>query len=222
MWKNLIGIWQSDTLLKQAWDQSIEMLDLSMEFFTEALISLRGGENKEEIKQLKKRDKEINRYQKEVRQKVVTYFSAHQEAADIHSGLTLLSIVIDIERLGDYTKNILDLAISHKSHIISEDISENMKAIEKEIVHRFEKTKQALQTQDEESAEALLRTYRKDVSQSSEQIVNEILSGEKSYGSEDRAAAIALYARYLKRLGSHLKNMTSTIVNPYDTIGYID
>ena len=32
--------------------------------------------------------------------------------------------------------------------------------------------------------------------------------------------AIALYARYLKRIGSHLKNITTTVINPIDSIGY--
>lgn len=222
MWKNLIGLWSSDALLKQAWDQSLDMLELTEQFFSEALISLRGGENESQLKKLKLRDKEINQYQQDVRKKVVTYFSAHQEGADIHTGLVLLNIVIDIERLGDYTKNILDLAISYKKRLVSEDISEELKSIEEEILKRFEKTKKALQTQDANAANSLLKTYREDVSRSSDKIVDEILSGEKDYGSGDKAAAIALYTRYLKRLGSHLKNMTSTIVNPYNTIGYID
>jgi len=222
MWKNLIGIFKSNALLNQAWDESLEMLDLSNKFFSEALKSLRSGDNKESLYELKKRDKEINNYQKEVRKKVVTYFSGHLETADLFSGLTLLSIVVDIERLGDYTKNILDLAISHDQKIISEEISDSLKMMEDEISHRFEKTREALETQDENAAKALLDTYRKDVSHSSEKIVNSILSGELKFGSEDRSAAIVLYTRYLKRLGSHLKNMTSTIVNPYDTFGYVD
>ena len=32
---------------------------------------------------------------------------------DIGSGLILVSVVIDIERIGDYTKNIYDLAVQH-------------------------------------------------------------------------------------------------------------
>jgi hypothetical protein len=29
-----------------------------------------------------------------------------------------------------------------------------------------------------------------------------------------------LYSRYLKRVGAHLKNITTTITNPYEHIGY--
>jgi hypothetical protein len=31
---------------------------------------------------------------------------------------------------------------------------------------------------------------------------------------------VSLYARYLKRVGAHLKNITTTITNPYEHIGY--
>ena len=35
------------------------------------------------------------------------------------NGLVLLNIVVDIERVGDYTKNILDLAMNHPKKIIA-------------------------------------------------------------------------------------------------------
>jgi len=40
------------------------------------------------------------------------------------------------------------------------------------------------------------------------------------FGSISKSASISLYARYLKRIGAHLKNITTTIVNPFDSIGY--
>lgn len=51
-------------------------------------------------------------------------------------------------------------------------------------------------------------------------MVDDIIAGKETYGDAATTAAVALYARYLKRIGSHLKNITTTIVNPIDTIGY--
>ena len=34
------------------------------------------------------------------------------------------------------------------------------------------------------------------------------------------AAAVALYARYLKRISAHCRNLISSIVNPFERIGY--
>ena len=41
-----------------------------------------------------------------------------------------------------------------------------------------------------------------------------------SLGDESKTVALALYARYLKRIGAHLKNITTVLVNPFDAVGY--
>ena len=65
-----------------------------------------------------------------------------------------------------------------------------------------------------------LKGFKKHVTGASDRIVNNIIAGNLEFQSGSEAAAIALYARYLKRIGSHLKNITTTIVNPIDAIGY--
>ena len=54
----------------------------------------------------------------------------------------------------------------------------------------------------------------------SDKIVNDCISGQSSFGDEKKNAAVTLYARYLKRVGGHLKNITTTMLNPYEYIGY--
>ena len=36
----------------------------------------------------------------------------------------------------------------------------------------------------------------------------------------NKATAISLYSRYLKRVAAHSKNLISSIVNPFESIGY--
>ncbi len=36
----------------------------------------------------------------------------------------------------------------------------------------------------------------------------------------DTATAIAMYSRYLKRIAAHSRNLISSIVNPFERIGY--
>ena len=50
--------------------------------------------------------------------------------------------------------------------------------------------------------------------------MNDCISGQSSFGDEKKNAAVTLYARYLKRVGGHLKNITTTMLNPYEYIGY--
>ena len=220
LFKDVINLWKADDLLSQSWDESYKMLNLSHEIFQQALIYLRNGENIDTLKALKKRDKEINEYQRDVRRKVLTHYAVKQDTSDMADGLILINMVVDIERIGDYCKNILDLAINHDQSIKSSEISEDLAMIEEEVKSRFEKTIQAIQTQDVEIAQSLMEGYKEQMTGKSDAIVNGILKDKLHFGSEARTASIALYTRYLKRIGAHLKNITTTLVNPFDAIGY--
>ena len=85
---------------------------------------------------------------------------------------------------------------------------------------RFDKTVDAIKTEDVELASTLIKGFKKQVTTASDRIVNNIISGELNLESGSESAAIVLYARYLKRIGSHLKNITTTVINPIDSIGY--
>ena len=220
LFKDVINLWKADDLLSQSWDESYKMLNLSHEIFQQALIYLRNGENIDTLKTLKMRDKEINEFQRDVRRKVLTHYAVEQDTSNMADGLILINMVVDIERIGDYCKNILDLAINHDQSIKSSEISEDLAMIEEEVKSRFEKTIQAIQSQDVEIAQSLMEGYKEQMTGKADEIVNGILKDELHFGSEARTASIALYARYLKRIGAHLKNITTTLVNPFDAIGY--
>ncbi len=220
LFKDVINLWKADDLLSQAWDDSHDMLNLSHEIFQQALTYLQNGENIDTLKALKKRDKEINEFQRNVRRKVLTHYAVEQDTSDMADGLILINMVVDIERIGDYCKNILDLAINHDQSINSSEISEDLYLVEEEVKSRFEKTLEAIQLQDEEIALSLMEGYREQMTGKSDDIVNGVLRNELNFGSGSRTAAIALYARYLKRIGAHLKNISTTLVNPFDAIGY--
>jgi phosphate uptake regulator len=218
--KDIIKLWKAEDLLSQAWDRSFEMMELSREIFNQATTYLRKGENIDTLKALKKRDREINAFQQEVRRKVLTHYAVEQNTTDMANGMILINMVIDIERIGDYCKNILDLAINHPSQIVAEDISDDLALIENEVKYRFDKTIEAIHTQDSDIAQSLMGKYREQMTGKSDDIVNNILKGNTDFGSVSKTTAVALYARYLKRIGAHLKNITTTIVNPFDSIGY--
>ena len=150
----------------------------------------------------------------------MTHFSISQKVEDFPNGLVLLNIVVDVERLGDYTKNILDLAIHYPDPLVSEDCLNSLKEIEDDILSRFTDTLTAIEQQDEKLAKKLLKSYRKSFSSISDKIVNGGISGKKEYKDQKEAASVTLYARYLKRVGGHLKNITTTMLNPYEEIGY--
>ena len=220
VFKDIVKLWNADNLLAQAWDESYKMMMLSNEIFTQAIKYLREGENEETIKALKKRDVEINIFQRDVRRKVMTHYAISQDIDDLPSGLVLLNMVVDVERVGDYTKNILDLALNHPNIIKSEEFSEDLYHVEQEVISRFSKTLEAIHTQDADVARSMMVSYKETLTSVSDNIVNGCISGEITLGDESKTVSLALYARYLKRIGAHLKNITTILINPFDSVGY--
>ena len=220
IFREIVNLWKSEDLLSQAWDESYKMMMLSNEIFTQAIKYLREGENQDIIKALKKRDVEINIFQRDVRRKVVTHYAISQDVDDLPNGLVLLNMVVDVERVGDYTKNILDLALNHPNIIKSEEFSEDLYHVEQEVISRFSKTIEAIHTQDADVALSMMASYKETLTSISDDIVNGCISGEITLGDESKTVSLALYARYLKRIGAHLKNITTVLINPFDAVGY--
>ena len=217
---DLISFWRKEDLLSQAWDESLQMLDLSRNMFNKAVKKSKKQENLSVLKQLKNRDKEINSFHREVRRKIITHYSLEQSTHDITSLMVMVNMIVDIERIGDYSKNILDLAINYPDALNTKHLHKDLHDVEKAVKERFDLTIDAVKTQDIQIARNLLKSIKEEVTRASDRIVNNIIAGDFEFESGSEAAAIALYARYLKRIGSHLKNITTTIVNPIDSIGY--
>tara|TARA_B100001245_G_scaffold234696_1_gene220821 strand:- start:2544 stop:3218 length:675 start_codon:yes stop_codon:yes gene_type:complete len=220
IFKDILAIWKSDNLLSQAWEDSLRMLSLSNDIFVQSIQYFNSGENIGAVKALKKEDQSINDYYQLVRRKVLTHYSIDKPPIDTSGGLTLINMVVDIERIGDYCKNISDLTLIREGPMDFGELSNEIKSIEEEVESRFTKTIKAIQDQDEVLADELLKSYKKMITKVSDDIVKNIASGKIQFKDSSQGASIVLYARYLKRIGAHLKNITSTIVNPYDRIGY--
>ena len=129
IFNELITIWTKENLLSQAWEESLEMLDLSHNMFVKAVKKSKKQENLSVLKELKNRDKEINKYQREVRRKIVTHFALQNNINDISSIMVLMNMVIDIERIGDYSKNILDLAIYYPEKLNTKELHPDLHEI---------------------------------------------------------------------------------------------
>ena len=220
VFKDLVTIWNSEDSLSQAWTSSNEMLHLSHEMFTDSVNALRSGEKNKVIKSIKLRDEEINQYHRDIRKKVVTYYSVSKDVTNINSGLVLINMVVDIERVGDYTKNILDLAKYYPKKLKSEKVSEDLRIIEQAVIERFQNTVKAVEEMDEIAAKELIKSYRSDLGKLSDNLVASSISGDLEIGEEHMASSMVLYARYLKRIGAHLKNITSVVINPFESFGY--
>jgi phosphate uptake regulator len=164
-------------------------------------------------------DKKINKFERDVRRKVMTHLAVGGKE-DVGSGLVLVSVVIDIERIGDYTKNIYDLAVNHPKKLNGGSIEDRLIEVEKNSYALFHDSINAFKNQDIEKARALMGNYKENISSQSDSITNDIILGKIDGLSSGESTAIGLYARYLKRIAAHSRNLISSIVNPFERIGY--
>jgi phosphate uptake regulator len=71
------------------------------------------------------------------------------------------------------------------------------------VTRRFKDTIQGFKTSDEEVARAIMADYKQELSIACDNITNAVVSGKVTDLSSSDAAALALYARYLKRIAAH-------------------
>ena len=66
----------------------------------------------------------------------------------------------------------------------------------------------------------LMGNYKEEISEVSQSIVENVISANDHNLTASQAASIVLYSRYLKRIAAHSRNLISSIVNPFERIGY--
>ena len=219
MFKQIFDMFKSDSLYEQALLECHEMLDIDKEMFNESINTLRNSDTADIPIDIYAMDRKINEFERDVRRKVMTHL-AISGREDLGSGLILVSVVIDIERIGDYTKNIYDLACEHPKRLNAGSYEDKLASIESATKDFLNNAIEVFKNQDIDSARKLMMDYKTDISSTSSEIVNDIVSGRNNDFSPEQAGALCLYARYLKRIAAHSRNLVSSIVNPFERIGY--
>jgi len=219
MFKQIFEMFKSDSLYEQALGECHEMLDIDLTMFKASIETLRKSDSVDINIDIYEMDKKINEFERDVRRKVMTHLAVGGKE-DIGSGLVLVSVVIDIERIGDYTKNIYDLAVNHPKKLVGGSVEERLIEIENISYKLFEDSIDAFKNQAIEKARELMGYYKENISSQSDAITNDIIAGKIGNLEIGSASAVGLYARYLKRIAAHSRNLISSVVNPFERIGY--
>ncbi len=160
-------------------------------------------------------DKQVNRGERAVRRELLVRGAVRH--AEMEQGLLFayMSVAKDIERIGDYCKNIWDLT---KIGVNLGDMAdtESLREEAETIRGLLEAGKAAFVAQDQKAVHQLIP--RLDMAAANhDQLVYALVKTEAP-GSE--AVPRALYFRFLKRIVSHLENVLTSVVMPLDRIDY--
>ena len=184
--------------------------------FDLALSAVTGGAVETVADEIRETDRQINATEVEIRRALVVHASVHG-GIDTSEVLAFMNMIKDLERIGDYNKNIFDLAEEGVSFTESPEI-ETILSLRDEVSSRISLMGEILSMRDEERA----RTYiergdemRKDF----DRRVNELL-----HSTEEAVTAVprALLFRFLKRVSAHSSNVVSAVVMPVDQLDYYD
>jgi phosphate uptake regulator len=158
----------------------------------------------------------VNALQIDIRKKVLEHLTISPEQ-DVTASLVLITIVVDIERIGDFAKNIVELHHMGAGKLKDDGYFKEIRNIREKIEVAIPVAKTAFVDADAEKAKDLLADFvwvghRCDV-------VLEALVGDENLKVRE-AVVYGLLFRYLKRIGAHLRNISSSVVNPFHRLGY--
>jgi phosphate uptake regulator len=220
MWRDLWHILShGETLLDEARELAVNMLDRGQEMFEMVVSAMVNEAGPDMVDRIGAMDQTINEEQMEVRKKVFEHLAV-SKGHDLLQGLVLTSAVIDLERIGDYTKNMGEIVDLIPGRLEFGTYEKQYQDIVERTRFLFQKTRTAFVKRDKQIAREAV-THFHGISREVDAILTQVVSsGSPGDTIEKRVLGLALLLRYLKRTGAHLKNICTAITNPFPSIGY--
>jgi phosphate uptake regulator len=202
--------------------QSVEgkvqaMLEHDRREFDLAMAALLGDAAAREVnEEVRATDQVVNRLEREIRRELLVHASVFG-GIDTPAVLVYMSVVKDIERIGDYAKNLIDLALDGADFSTLADADEWRK-VSAEISQFIEDAGSAFQTREAQRSRILHARGDAFLDRFDDE-VSAMVSGADQ---QPQAVARALACRYLKRVVAHLMNMLSAVTMPFDRLDFFD
>ncbi|MBK35714.1 MAG: hypothetical protein CME26_09330 [Gemmatimonadetes bacterium] len=210
MWSFLSSDQKKSHLVNQAFEEMSEMLAQDVVLVSGAVECLTGGgDPPSDIATIEER---INSSERLIRRLILEHLTLNPEQ-DLSSSLGLLSVVHDVERIGDYAKSIVELAGLAPSLSLESDAGREIQQLAVEVPEILRATAEAFGQSDEEAASQVMSRHR-GIKERTDALLEKVV-GEDSSGY---GAVLAVASRYLRRISAHASNVASLVVNPLDLV----
>lgn len=201
-------------LIESAFRDISEMLGQSERMLGLALGALLEGKPLEV--DLDDLDDVVDEGERMVRRSVLEHLSFNP-SQDLVASLVLVSMVQDAERLGDFARGIPEL-VPLARHPRSGPFCDELLALSHRLFPLFALTERALVEDDPEKGRRVMATAG--------ELKTAYLDYTRRVAESDLTADMAVVyagaARSLRRVGAHLSNIASSVVQPYDRIRHGD
>jgi phosphate uptake regulator len=187
--------------------QGAKMLDLSLA----ALLDNRSLEV-----DLDSLDDVVDEGERMVRRSVLQHLAVSPQQ-DLVASLVLVSMVQDAERIGDFARGLAEL-VPLARHRREGPFAERLRSVADRLRLLFGRCEEAFREDDTEKAQEVIGTTRA----LKKELIAYTRDVAESELSADMAVVYASAARILRRIGSHLSNISSSVTQPYDRIRHGD
>jgi len=201
--------------LKEINTQFQQMLEDGRHIFDASANALLGGTDPEVIREdLFTTDQRINHTEQAIRREIVVHGSVHG-AGTFPALLVLMSLVKDAERVGDYCKNIYQLACL-KPDLGTPEEHQKLVDLKTQISKLIVRAHGIHLSQNTVAARDLI-----DETGEINRICDQGIENGIKVEGENRTGQVLTY-RYFKRVVSHIGNIVTAVVMPIDMLDYFD
>jgi len=197
-----------------------EMLELTQGMVLDASKGFwHRGMTPEERTSLYQRDVRVNKLERSLRKRVLAHLAtAGPVSRDAPFALMVMSLVKDLERLGDYAKNMAEITEIHDDTLPDHEVVEELRHIARAVEDLAGRAPEVFEAGDTDGAEELTREGRA----SSERCDMALRTLARTKLSPSLVVSLTLGLRFYKRIAGHLLNVLSGVLMPLHKLDYFD
>ncbi len=195
-----------------------EMLTDSMRIYDLSMNCLLGDTNLDTVRDdLYSTDKKINELHRDVRREMIIHSAVNSRNLDIPLLLSYMTMSKDIERIGDYCKNLFEIAETGNTFTQGDELDDYIE-LRNDIGKLIIYLQSCLNLEDESKVQDLI-TLGSSLSTNLDNKITALLENKEKI---QYPVATTLFFRYLKRIVSHIVNAATALIMPTDQIDYLD
>jgi phosphate uptake regulator len=214
MLNRLLGSEERSTLIEAAFEDVTSMFRQAARMMDYSLAALL--ENAELEVDLDSMDDVVDEGERMVRRTILQHLSVNPQQ-DLVASLILVSMVQDAERIGDFARGLAEITPLAKKPRVG-PFADDLRSLAQQLRPMFEVCERAFREDDIELAEQVIATQK----ELRPQLIDFTKRVAASDLSADMAVVYAAAAKIFRRIASHMSNIASTVVQPFDRMRHGD
>ena len=217
MWKRLVQRFTSVDPIKPITLEFMEMLEHTRTMSQRVHPHLFDQElNPIDSKEVYELDVKVNKLERSIRKRIINHLNLSNDK--VSYCLLMMSIIKDLERMGDYLKNIYEVRALTGAYIPPSHFRAELESVIALVVETLNATPDIIAHEDVEGATKHLQAGRSSA-QKCDKLLSELAQSDLSAAE---VTSMVLLTRFHKRLGAHLLNILSSVVMPLHKLDFYD